>query len=389
MRTRSRKEGFTLVELLVVIAIIGILVALLLPAIQAAREAARRNQCINNMKNIGLALHNHHDVHKRFPIASTEPLGNSAGTTGGTGAGFSWVVPILPFLEETALFDRIADVAGNFKAGGARCFLAVVTASVPPGGGAGDATMYHASTVSIDILKCPSFGGTGEVKGAPYTQSGTGQPTPKFPAIGNYKACVSSHLGAAFVIPAEYVGGGRAGNGQLQFPTAAQQPPNKGLGMNGMTDGTSKTVVIAESKEQTFGAWMDGQTQWVVAAWPHAPQVQSASTMDGFVGWGQGIYADDSLGGITSLNVGLRTVENDPAGAADASSGDVYIRKGSFPGTGGRACTWGPSSEHTGGAVNHVFGDGHVVSIIGASVDKHVYLRLYTRAGGEPIETNF
>ncbi|MBI2477956.1 MAG: DUF1559 domain-containing protein, partial [Planctomycetia bacterium] len=84
---RRMRRGFTLVELLVVIAIIGILVALLLPAVQAAREAARRMQCSNNLKQLTLAMHNYHDTYKSFPPA------------GITHNQLSWHVFILPFIE--------------------------------------------------------------------------------------------------------------------------------------------------------------------------------------------------------------------------------------------------------------------------------------------------
>jgi len=105
-------RGFTLIELLVVIAIIAILVALLLPAVQQAREAARRSSCKNNLKQIGLALHNYLDTYTAFPpsICLDNPIGAS------TGGQWSVHARILPYIEQAALYDA-ADLNADYTAG--------------------------------------------------------------------------------------------------------------------------------------------------------------------------------------------------------------------------------------------------------------------------------
>ncbi len=113
MRRKFVGRGFTLVELLVVIAIIGILVALLLPAIQAAREAARRTQCNNNLKNIGLGLQNYHDTYKTFPMGAMHTGYAHRRTTRPFGP--SWQYGILPFMEQRNIYDKIAN---TIRAGG-------------------------------------------------------------------------------------------------------------------------------------------------------------------------------------------------------------------------------------------------------------------------------
>ncbi len=100
-----KKRGFTLIELLVVIAIIATLVAILLPAVQQAREAARRSTCKNNLKQIGLALHNYHDVFNVLPAASYDHENNGGDET--RHASYSWSVMILPQMEQSAVFDTL------------------------------------------------------------------------------------------------------------------------------------------------------------------------------------------------------------------------------------------------------------------------------------------
>ncbi len=111
-RMRRRFLAFTLVELLVVIAIIGILIALLLPAVQAAREAARRSQCTNNLKQIGVALHNYHDTNKTFPPSYIMYGATGPGMTNIGDPRWGWGVFILPFIEQQPLYDAL-DPGGN------------------------------------------------------------------------------------------------------------------------------------------------------------------------------------------------------------------------------------------------------------------------------------
>ena len=129
---RSSRRGFTLIELLVVIAIIAVLIALLLPAVQQAREAARRSQCRNNLKQIGLALHNYHGVHKVFPIGvlfradangnhrfdgSIRTTASASNNDAPAEAAFGWSFYILPFLEQAPLYEAVAADTMNFAMG--------------------------------------------------------------------------------------------------------------------------------------------------------------------------------------------------------------------------------------------------------------------------------
>ncbi len=152
-----RKLGFTLVELLVVIAIIGILIALLLPAVQAAREAARRSQCTNNLKQLGLALHNYHDVNKAFPAIGYgrgwSDVGSTAGDANDLAEGptilnhNSWV-SLAPYYEQQAIYS-----AYNFNA--AACGYIRNSARPLAGGGVAPANIAVAKT-NLAIFRCPS-----------------------------------------------------------------------------------------------------------------------------------------------------------------------------------------------------------------------------------------
>ncbi len=137
-----KHRGFTLVELLVVIAIIGILVAMLLPAVQAARGAARRMQCHNNMKQLGLALHNYHGAHNMFPAGHLD--------TGTTGRAYrhqiAWSTYLLPYIEQTPVYELI-----DFTK------IGPSTSSPNPNGSAtGNPAFFAAGGADISAFICPS-----------------------------------------------------------------------------------------------------------------------------------------------------------------------------------------------------------------------------------------
>ncbi|MFO0943287.1 MAG: DUF1559 domain-containing protein [Pirellulales bacterium] len=152
----NRTRGFTLVELLVVIAIIGILVGLLLPAVQAAREAARRMQCSNSVKQLSLALHNYESTYKRFPArkaGTNSPFAGTARNTsnGGRLAGF---IALMPYTEGSPMYDAI--MAGD-PTGTVTGFAGAGGPTVAPGGPAAWQT-WSVWNVSPGFMSCPSDG---------------------------------------------------------------------------------------------------------------------------------------------------------------------------------------------------------------------------------------
>ena len=148
MNPISPRRAFTLVELLVVIAIIGVLVALLLPAVQAARESARRMQCTNNLKQLGLAVHNYHDTYNVFPPQMMNIDANNDRRWG-------WGAVTLPYIEQSALFDQLKPDGGkqiptaSTLIGGAPLLRTRVTAHLCPSDNTGVITnQFHPSVAA-------------------------------------------------------------------------------------------------------------------------------------------------------------------------------------------------------------------------------------------------
>jgi prepilin-type N-terminal cleavage/methylation domain-containing protein len=216
-----QRTAFTLVELLVVIAIIGILVALLLPAIQAAREAARRSQCSNNLKQIGVALHEFHDTYKRLPPGAAvdqRPFGEHP-----TGAawGSSWMAYLLPFLERNALFEQL-----TFRGNSGWDYQS------PPGTRPNNVAI---SNVTIGTYRCPSSPLPEYVANPPPGTSGSVMMVTYVGISGAVNGLIPGY-------PETRVNsgnGGLSGGGGVLFP-------NGEIGLSALIDGTSFVAAVSE-----------------------------------------------------------------------------------------------------------------------------------------------
>ena len=227
---RPRARGFTLVELLVVIAIIGVLVALLLPAVQAAREAARRMQCANHCKQIGLALHNYHDVHRAFPPAwMLDPTNLNVQV---------WGDAILPFIEESTVYDRWDS--------GIPC---VDQAAMLGFSAERAATNLELAKTHLSTFICPTAPRSDPALysgGLPAGSVGGGMPPLSLTwtvTISDY--CVATGVYGAYARIA--YGGDSGGNrhGALQ-PLAAPVSDSRESRISNIKDGTSNTILIGE-----------------------------------------------------------------------------------------------------------------------------------------------
>jgi prepilin-type N-terminal cleavage/methylation domain-containing protein len=250
MRIRSsRKRAFTLVELLVVIAIIGILVALLLPAVQFAREAARRMQCGNNLKQIGVALHTYHDSHKIFPPAligsgrwnvadpnlpATNPPHRVANTTG-------WVL-LLPFLEQEPLWNKyVFDAPSSVSNPNNKPYLNGINTSdwIHPQTGNSNKEVY---TKRLEIMTCPSDSMPAPIARYPVSETDSVPNTPAFYELNDVAR--SNYLFST----------GHYTDYDNRWQTHAIQHRglfgNDGAGtLADCVDGTSNTIMVGESKQ--------------------------------------------------------------------------------------------------------------------------------------------
>ena len=346
-RRRNQTAGFTLIELLVVIAIIAVLISLLLPAVQSAREAARRAQCINNLKQLGIALYNYHDANGVFPIASQQ-FGSWDTTCNYWPAGHSMFTAILPYVEQSPIFNAV-----NFT------FVANADSGSPEYGVLPGRAQVTALQTLIATFVCPSEPSEMTYRSKDFPTSQT-----SYSAVLGYKDSARWWFGCPTQIPPDGVFG-------LSYSAR----------LSAITDGTSNTMFVGEASRfrNEVNAWYN--------SWSSALEWQSSIN-------GVNRFAAFATT-APKLNANLQIP--DPT-ATFTVTGDVdsWIYDPDPTINAINAGQFGFRSQHPGGA-NFLFGDGSV-RFLKETIDMGspryadrnpgVYRKLSTKDGGEVISAD-
>ncbi len=305
----SRRVGFTLIELLVVIAIIAVLIALLLPAVQQAREAARRSQCNNNLKQMGLALHNYHDVYNALPF----------GVRMGGGWGMSFWISILPYIEQGPLYNQV-----NWNASNGTGFVNSNNQNSP---------LFNNVTIAMGI--CPS------------------SPLPPLMAGGGGNYFIASYAGIS--------GAAQGPNNTIEtgsygiVSSGGAMIPNGKVNFRDFTDGTSNTALIGEQSDwgKVNGNNTDIRSGTVHTTWMGC----SLSGSPGNNGW---TGNDNRTPAITTFRYQINTKD-----MTSGQYGNIWNQSNGVQSDMG--CNKPIQSIHAGGAFV-LMGDGHT-KFMSASVD--------------------
>jgi prepilin-type N-terminal cleavage/methylation domain-containing protein len=372
MATLSRKRGFTLVELLVVIAIIGILIALLLPAIQAAREAARRANCTNNLKQIGLGLHNYHDARRCFP-GSAEVMRNNTATPVG---GWSFLFKILPNMEYDSIYSSIAPADLKATITTTPTVFPYVTPGVQN-------AIAIARDTTVGEFICPSNSNPQADKpSAPTIPPGNKR------AYTNYKAMCSVFYHDGFYNKDQYTSTAVIPSGTyagLKQCDGGLYPTNTGIRLSDLSDGTAHTILCAETMDYYASVWIAGSDVNMVAI-PIKTPPQSAAGLTEVTPakfGGNGYWAPASFNGsyydqggtgdiVTFFSLDYGPSGKNSCGAAGNplnyplnpmfTSGPCYLTNVVRSAGANLGSLYGPSSGHP-ASINCLFGDGGVRSV--------------------------